>query len=168
MKWENAKAWENKLQYNNRKNLSFIQSLSNEEKVSIISAAQTLGIKLPSVVLKLPGSLRIIRAKTICVLCRTETIQYLKLVKYSDGSWRKEGEIEEAELENFPAIRIESLEGKVPHCWNCRTVLLTFEKAKLVELVLHMNFSMLSRTEAWKALQLSMKVKELNALSEEV
>jgi hypothetical protein len=31
-----------------------------------------------------------------------------------------------------------------------------------------MNFSMLSRTEAWKALQLSMKVKELNALSEEV
>jgi hypothetical protein len=155
--------WENKKQHDERKQLSFINEMTAEEQALAVAAAKILGVKLHTGAIKLPGFTRIIKATTTCTMCRTETVQYIKMIKYSDGSWRKEVDLNEEELADFQTVAIENISGRVSHCWNCRTVLLELPKERLVEMLLKMHLTIHEKSLAWKALQFSTP-KDTNGL----
>jgi hypothetical protein len=158
--------WENKKQQDERKQLSFVNDMTAEEQALALAAAKVLGVKLHTGAVRLPGFTRIIKATTACTMCKTETVQYVKMVKYSDKSWRKEADLREEELADFQTVVIENISGAVSNCWNCKTVLLELPKEELVKMLFKLHFTAHDRSSAWKALQLSAP-RDTNKLEED-
>lgn len=127
----------------------------------LIRVAELLGISVSKAKQTLPKEefvpteFRIVRVLGRCSLCVTETIQHVKLGRYSSTLWQKVSEdpTEEEILAALHEGKLEVYVAMVRACWNCQAVLMTWEKESLVNLVLAHYTSISSKGELWERVQ---------------
>jgi hypothetical protein len=66
----------------------------------------------------IPKEFKVIQAEVICDNCKQGTVQFIKMTKYSDGSWLRHGDLTFEESKEFP---IEVCTIRRRYCASCYT-----------------------------------------------
>ena len=123
-----------------------------DDLAMLMSVAGQLGIDLTPAVYPLPNMFKVVKGVVTCALCKTLTIQWMKVSKYSNGVWMKERDFEEAELADMPdkVAAAQEITAKVQACWACKAVFMTKEKEELVDMIIKLHAPILSKQAIWK------------------
>jgi site-specific recombinase XerD len=127
-------------------------NLSEEERLLL----KSLGLLKAQRKVEVLAEHKLIKGIAKCKLCKTTTIQLIKMVKVGDGAWIKEEEVP-LSSESDNTLPYEEYTTEVRLCWACKDELMKKEKEELVELIINLYNPVLSRQEIWKAVK---KVKE--------
>lgn len=133
--------------------------LSTEELIRVTEAARLVGISLTVEHKPQPVEYKVVKIVTTCTLCKTITIQYMKLAYYVNRSWVKDSDLVEYK-EEVDGVPKETYHYKVKSCWKCKIVLLQKEKEELVEMVLNAYAPILTKVDVWRM------VRDLRSLSQ--
>lgn len=77
---------------------------------------------------------KIIETMSICKICGTETVQYFQMLQKKPGTWSKELEVKQHEVNN--KLPHEAIKVSVRSCWNCLTTLMEKPKDELAKMLL--------------------------------
>uniref|UniRef100_A0A6H1ZRG9 Uncharacterized protein n=1 Tax=viral metagenome TaxID=1070528 RepID=A0A6H1ZRG9_9ZZZZ len=118
----------------------------------LMSVAEKLGINIAHVAQPIPGVFKIVKGVVNCTLCKTITLQWMKVSKYSDGMWKKEKDLEEFELAALQehVLKAQEISAKVRICWNCKDTLMLKEKEELVNIIVSLHNPIVTKQEIWK------------------
>jgi hypothetical protein len=97
-----------------------------------------------------PVDYKVVKCVTTCVLCKTVTVQYLKLCKYSNGVWLKEKDLSFEETVEIPLNKFELYVAKVKSCWACKAFLLLKTREELVEMYMKLYAPVMSSYDIGK------------------
>jgi hypothetical protein len=122
-----------------------------EELEMLMSVANQLGIEIKDTVHPMPGQYKVIKGTAVCQLCKTVTVQLIKLSKYSNGVWMKERDFaEEEEIDPEKLEKAQEIKAKVQTCWACIDTLLKRDKIDLVNIIINSRTVITTRQEIWK------------------
>lgn len=108
--------------------------------------AKELGIKLPH--LQAPKAYKVLRIDITCMLCGTLSKQYIKMVKYTDGLWTKDKDLDSVTEEED--TKAEKIPERVRCCGNCKVVLLDRTKEELIAMLIKLHAEAPTRKEILK------------------
>lgn len=130
--------------------------------------AKSLGLKIS--VEKKPTKteeFKVLQGKVKCNLCGTLTIQHVKLIKYSDGIWKKNQDLSDEEAKEYIVESGNSFESKVKSCWNCFEMLKLKEKEELIQMIIDKHNPVITKMDIWRAIK-DLKSSDSRALKGEI
>lgn len=105
-----------------------------EERDMYLKLIKKFGLKVAKTIEPIPGAVKVIKGETYCSLCEATTYTFVKMIKYTDGVWKSEGEITEKEAEKID--RTDSHKENVSCCSGCVDYLMNKDKMELVKMIM--------------------------------
>ena len=141
------------------KNEVSIPNGTPEEREMYIKLAKKFGLKLVKTIEPIPGAVKVIKWISYCSLCENTNIQYIRILKYTDGIWKKDKVICEANSGEISKLDVHK--DSVLCCLNCVDFLMSKDKMELVRMVMR------SRSPALINLAVKRVLREMKKEEEE-
>jgi hypothetical protein len=135
-----------------------VEGFSSEELNRMVEIGKTIGLQIVQEPSLIPIDFKVINGKVFCALCKTITLQYIKVNKFSNGTWLKEKDLTYEEAQELKFKDLEVYKATVKSCWNCKTMLMLKEKSELADMVLKFLAPIPTQADIWKY------IKELHTL----
>lgn len=105
-----------------------------EEKEMYRKLAKKFGLKVAKVIEPIPGKVKAIRGESYCSLCEQTTVQFVRMLKYTDGVWKYDKHITKEEAKEIG--KLGTTKDQVSCCENCIDFLMKKDKMELVKMIM--------------------------------
>ena len=127
-----------------------------EEKEIYLKLIKKFGLKIAKTIDPIPGEVKVIKDECFCSLCETTTVTYIKLIKYTDGVWKKDCILAEDDIQDLPVCIREDI---VSTCPCCMDFLMAKDKEELAKIILRTRSPVLTNKAVKKVLEEMRRLK---------
>lgn len=107
---------------------------TEEERALYMKLIKKFGLKVKKTIEPIKDAVKVIKSESYCSLCETTTIEYVKMLKYTDGIWKKDSIITEGEAGKI--LHRGTHKDTVTCCQSCVDFLMEKDKMELVKIIM--------------------------------